>query len=71
MDNKKNMFLEKFFTLQNLYFEEQNYLEILKGYCENTLEHSEELSKIYPMLNIIYDLHLRASKEAENLVSEF
>lgn len=68
MDNEKNIFLEKFFTVQNLYFEEQNYLEILKGYCENELEHSEELSKIYLMLNIIYDIHIRASKESEQLV---
>ncbi len=71
MDIEKNKFMMKFFVLQNLYYEEQNYIEILKGYCENSLENSDELNKIYPILNIIYELHLKVVKEAETLVSEF
>ncbi len=71
MDIEKTNFMMKFFVLQNLYFEEQNYLEILKGYCENSLENSDELNKIYPILNIIYELHLKVVKEAEKLISDF
>lgn len=71
MDIEKTNFMMRFFVLQNLYFEEQNYLEILKGYCENSLENSDELNKIYPILNIIYELHLKVVKEAEKLISDF
>ncbi len=68
MDNNKHIFLEKFFVIQNIYFEEQNYIEILKGYCENKLEVSEDLSIIYPVLTNIYELHIKAAKESEHLV---
>lgn len=71
MDIEKTNFMMRFFVLQNLYFEEQNYLEILKGYCENSLENSDELNKIYPILNIIYELHLKVVKEAEKLIADF
>lgn len=71
MDIEKNKFMMKFFVLQNLYSEEQNYIEILKGYCENSLENSDELNKIYPILNIIHELHLKVVKESEKLISEF
>ena len=70
MYNKTHIFLEKFFILQNMYFEEQNYLEILKGYCENKLESSDDLSKIYPILSTIYELHVKAAHESDKLVSE-
>lgn len=69
MNNEKNIFLEKFFLIQNLHKEEQNYIEILKGYCENEMENSDELSKIYPLLNTIYTLHLKAAEKSNKLVS--
>ncbi len=69
MNNEKNIFLEKFFLIQNLHKEEQNYIEILKGYCENEMENSDELSKIYPLLNTIYTLHLKTAEKSNKLVS--
>lgn len=69
MNNEECDFMMKFFVIQNLYFEEQNYIEILKGYCESKLEKSEDLNKIYLLLDLIYNLHIKASKKSEKLIS--
>lgn len=71
MDEQKTEFMIGFFALQNLITEEQNYLEILKGYCENSLEKSDDLNKIYPIINIIYGLHVKVSRSAEDVISGF
>lgn len=69
MNDEKTNSLVKFFSVQNLMTEERNYIEILKGYCENSLEHSDDLNKIYPMLKIIYALHVKTAREAERFAS--
>lgn len=71
MNNEENDFMVKFFGIQNLYFEEQNYLEILKGYCEHKLDKSDELNKVYLLLDLIYNIHIKASQESEKLISGF
>jgi len=71
MNNEKTNLLSKFFSVQNFITEERNYIEILKGFCENSLEHSDDLNKIYPILKIIHALHLKTIREAEKLASNF
>lgn len=57
MENKEKIILE-IFELVNTLTEEKNYIEILKGYCENNLEKSDDYNKIYPIIEKIYSLHL-------------
>ena len=45
--------LDELYIAQNNIIEEQNFIEILKVYCENTLEKSAELNKIYPFISMI------------------
>lgn len=71
MNEEKTNSLAKFFPVQNLLTEERNYIEILRGYCENSLAHSDDLNKIYPMLKIIHALHLKTAREAEKFASGF
>lgn len=71
MKYEKQELLMEFFKLQNLITEQQNYLEILCGYCENSLEKSDDLNKIYPLLITISELQSQVSKSAENFASGF
>ena len=54
-DIKNN--ISELIELMNMLTEEKNYIEILKGYCENNLEKSDDLNKIYPIIEIICSMH--------------
>ena len=55
-DIKNN--ISELIELMNMLTEEKNYIEILKGYCENNLEKSDDLNKIYPIIEIICSMHV-------------
>lgn len=68
MKNKEKIILE-IFELVNTLTEEKNYIEILKGYCENNLDKSDDLNKIYPIIEKIYNLHLLCCAKTNRSVS--
>ncbi|MCI5889487.1 MAG: hypothetical protein MRZ62_08265 [Brachyspira sp.] len=59
---------EKTIILQNLLREEQNYIEILKGYLGNKLEHSDDYNKIYPLVEKIFRLHKGVVERTEHFI---
>ncbi len=61
--------LNKLYTAQNCINEEQNYIEILKVYCENRMENSSEVNKIYPILLIIEQSHRNISDKINEIIS--
>lgn len=69
MSDKLN-FLNKLYMVQNTFLEERNYLEILKGYCENNLEQSDDLNKIYPLISLIYDTHQDIFDSIQKIISD-
>lgn len=66
---EEQKFLFELYTAQNTIIEEKNYLEILKGYCENNLENSEDLNKIYPLISMICDTHQNVSNKIREIIS--
>lgn len=66
MERKKEN-LSDLLSLTNTLFEEKNYIEILKGFCENCLETSDDMNKIYPIIQIIYNLHEKNYCQAKNI----
>lgn len=66
---EEQKFLFEMYTAQNTILEEKNYLEILKGYCENNLEKSDDLNKIYPMICMICDAHQNISDKIQEIIS--
>lgn len=56
MKNKDDC-AEKLIEIVNTLTEEKNYIDILKGYCENKLEISDDYNKIYPIILTIEKLH--------------
>lgn len=71
MNEEKNELMIEFMELQNLINQEKNYFEILLGYCESALDKSDDLNKIYPLLETIYDLQVKVYSRAEKLFSKF
>ena len=71
MSVEKNDLMIELIVLQNLIIEEKNYLEILKGYCESALDRSDDYNKIYPLLEMIYELQEKVSNLVDKLASDF
>lgn len=69
MLNKQNS-IDKLYMVQNTFLEERNYLEILKGYCENNLEQSDDLNKIYPLILLIYNTHQDIYNSIQKIISD-
>ena len=70
----KNMFneqqlLDELYIAQNNIIEEQNFIEILKVYCENTLEKSAELNKIYTFISMIDKSHKNILAKINDIIS--
>lgn len=67
LEEQKILF--ELYAAQNNILEEKNYLEILKGYCENSLEKSDDLNKIYPMISMICEVHQNVSEKIQEIIS--
>ncbi len=62
---KNQLKTSEIMELINSLTEENNYIEILQGYCESNLEHSDELNIIYPIIETIRTLHKKNSEKAK------
>lgn len=65
----KEKFIFELYGIQNALTEEQNVIEVLKGYCENNLENSDEINKIYPFISMIYDTHRNTTERFHGFLS--
>lgn len=68
MENKNlNSTTSEIFDIINSLNEEKNYIEILMGFCENSLETSDDMNKIYPIIQTIYNLHIKNFNKTKKL----
>lgn len=54
--------------VNELLLKENDYIQIMKGYCENQREESESIARILLIVNTICDLHETLSEDLDNLV---
>ena len=54
--------------VNELLLKENDYIQIMKGYCENQREDSESIARILLIINIICDLHETLTDDLDNLI---
>lgn len=68
MDDKKTEKIAQYNELTELLTIENDYLQILKGYCENEMEKSEVVARAYMISEKICSMHKELYDKIDNLI---
>lgn len=63
--NEKICFYNK---VNELLLKENDYIQIIKGYCENQQDDSEAVARILLIINTICDIHEKLTEDLDNLI---